>query len=59
MAEERVGDDTVVIAGGGPVGLLLATVLAKYGLRSIILERNETTTRFVQSTMNLWRLMKR
>jgi 2-polyprenyl-6-methoxyphenol hydroxylase-like FAD-dependent oxidoreductase len=35
----------VVIAGGGPVGMTLAYVLAHYGVRSILLERNETTTR--------------
>jgi ribulose 1,5-bisphosphate synthetase/thiazole synthase len=42
---ERLDQDTVVIAGGGPVGLILATVLAKYGVKSVILERNESTTK--------------
>ncbi|KAH7110715.1 FAD-binding domain-containing protein [Dactylonectria macrodidyma] len=37
--------NVVLIAGGGPVGLLAATVLAHYGVRSVILERNESTTR--------------
>lgn len=37
--------EQVVIAGGGPVGLLLATVLAYYGVKSVLFERNETTTR--------------
>jgi 2-polyprenyl-6-methoxyphenol hydroxylase-like FAD-dependent oxidoreductase len=35
----------VLIAGGGPVGMTLAFVLAHYGVRSVLLERNETTTR--------------
>jgi 2-polyprenyl-6-methoxyphenol hydroxylase-like FAD-dependent oxidoreductase len=35
----------VLIAGGGPVGMTLALVLAQYGVRSILVERNETTTR--------------
>lgn len=43
--EERLEDGTVLIAGGGPVGLVLATTLASFGVRSVLLERNETTTR--------------
>ncbi len=35
----------VLIAGGGPVGMTLAHVLAHYGVRSILIERNATTTR--------------
>jgi 2-polyprenyl-6-methoxyphenol hydroxylase-like FAD-dependent oxidoreductase len=35
----------VLIAGGGPVGMTLAHVLAHFGVRSILVERNETTTR--------------
>jgi 2-polyprenyl-6-methoxyphenol hydroxylase-like FAD-dependent oxidoreductase len=35
---------SVLIAGGGPVGMTLAHVLAHYGVRSILAERNETTT---------------
>lgn len=34
----------VVIVGGGPVGQTLALTLAGYGVRSILLERNATTT---------------
>lgn len=34
----------VLIAGGGPVGMTLAYVLASYGVRSILVERNLTTT---------------
>lgn len=44
--EERLNKGTVLIAGGGPVGLVLATTLASYGVRSVVLERNETTTRY-------------
>jgi hypothetical protein len=42
---ERVAENCVLIAGAGPVGLLLSVVLASYGVRSILLERNTTTTR--------------
>ena len=35
---------TVLIAGGGPVGLTLARVLSFYGTRSILFERSKTTT---------------
>jgi 2-polyprenyl-6-methoxyphenol hydroxylase-like FAD-dependent oxidoreductase len=35
----------VLIAGGGPVGLMLATVLGSYGIKTILVERNLTTTR--------------
>jgi len=42
---ETLSDDTVLIIGGGPVGLLLATVLAFYGVKSLLLERNKSTTK--------------
>lgn len=35
----------VLIAGGGPVGMTLALNLARYGVRSLLVERNPTTTR--------------
>ncbi|MCO6418857.1 FAD-dependent monooxygenase [Siccirubricoccus sp. KC 17139] len=35
----------VVIAGGGPVGMTLARVLARFGIRCLLAERNPTTTR--------------
>lgn len=35
----------VLIAGGGPVGLMLATVLGRYGIKTMLVERNQTTTR--------------
>jgi 2-polyprenyl-6-methoxyphenol hydroxylase-like FAD-dependent oxidoreductase len=34
----------VLIVGGGPVGLTLARVLANFGVRSLLVERNSTTT---------------
>lgn len=38
-------DTPVFIAGGGPVGMMLALELAHHGVRSILVERNPTTTR--------------
>lgn len=37
-------DVPVLIAGGGPVGMTLALELARYGVRSILVERNPVTT---------------
>ncbi len=37
-------DTNVLIVGGGPVGMTLACVLAEYGVRSILVERNPSTT---------------
>lgn len=34
----------VLIAGGGPVGMTLALELARRGIRSMVVERNESTT---------------
>ncbi|MFM0114733.1 FAD-dependent monooxygenase [Paraburkholderia nemoris] len=34
----------VLVAGGGPVGMTLALILAKRGIRCTLVERNETTT---------------
>lgn len=44
---EVLPQGTVFIAGGGPVGLTLATVLAFYGVKSVVTERNQTTTKSV------------
>ena len=38
-------DAPVVIAGGGPVGLSLALALARYGVRSIVVEPLEEPVR--------------
>lgn len=35
----------VLISGGGPVGLMLATVLGRFGIRAMLVERNAATTR--------------
>jgi 2-polyprenyl-6-methoxyphenol hydroxylase-like FAD-dependent oxidoreductase len=35
----------VLIAGGGPVGLMLAIVLGRFGVRVVVVERNADTTR--------------
>jgi len=35
----------VIIAGGGPVGMTLARDLARRGIRTLLVERNPTTTR--------------
>ena len=35
----------VLIAGGGPVGLMLATVLGRFGIKVMLVERNSATTR--------------
>src|SRR5258708_9008846 len=39
-------DTPVVVAGGGPTGLVLASVLSEYGIKCILVERNTHTTRF-------------
>jgi len=51
-------DAPVVIAGGGPVGLTLARVLAQRGVRSILLERNATTTRHPKMDITNGRTME-
>lgn len=38
-------DTQVLIAGGGPVGLMTALELNKQGVKAILIERNPTTTR--------------
>ncbi|KAJ9634880.1 hypothetical protein H2204_006114 [Knufia peltigerae] len=55
---EILPQGTVLIAGGGPVGLTLATVLAFYGVRSVVLERNETTTRWPKMDLTNIRSME-
>src|ERR1700736_659403 len=39
-------DTPVLVAGGGPTGLVLASVLSGYGINCVLVERNTHTTRF-------------
>jgi 2-polyprenyl-6-methoxyphenol hydroxylase-like FAD-dependent oxidoreductase len=48
----------VLIAGGGPVGMTLALNLARYGVRSILVERNLTTTRHPKMDLTNGRSME-
>jgi FAD-dependent monooxygenase len=56
--EEVLPTNTVLIAGGGPVGLLLATVLSHHGVRSVLLERNEVTTKWPKMDLTNARSME-
>jgi 2-polyprenyl-6-methoxyphenol hydroxylase-like FAD-dependent oxidoreductase len=51
MATEKLPEGNALSAGGGLVGFLLATVLSHHGVPSVLLERNETTTK--RSNKNL------
>lgn len=48
----------VLIAGGGPVGMTLALNLARYGIRSRLVERNPTTTRHPKMDLTNGRSME-
>ncbi len=48
----------VLIAGGGPVGMTLALHLAHYGVRSTLVERNQTTTRHPKMDLTNGRSME-
>ncbi|KAK5199659.1 hypothetical protein LTR92_000200 [Exophiala xenobiotica] len=48
----------VLIAGGGPVGLILARVLSYYGVKSILFERNKTTTSWPKMDLTNGRSME-
>jgi len=49
MPVEALPDDHVLIVGAGPVGLVLALVLARHGIPSVLLERSTSVTRYVLS----------
>ena len=49
---------TVLIAGGGPVGLILSRVLSYYGVRSVLFERNKTTTSWPKMDLTNGRSME-
>lgn len=42
--EHSFPDDVIVIVGGGPVGLILARILSTHGVKSVLFERNASTT---------------
>ncbi|MET0545825.1 MAG: FAD-dependent monooxygenase [Caulobacterales bacterium] len=48
----------VLISGGGPVGMTLALELARYGVRSVLVERNPTTTRHPKMDLTNGRSME-
>lgn len=51
-------DVPVLIAGAGPVGMTLALNLARYGIRSMLVERNPTTTRHPKMDLTNGRSME-
>jgi 2-polyprenyl-6-methoxyphenol hydroxylase-like FAD-dependent oxidoreductase len=51
-------DIPVLIAGGGPVGMTLALNLARYGVRSVLVERNRTTTKHPKMDLTNGRSME-
>ncbi|SCO84288.1 related to phenol 2-monooxygenase [Fusarium oxysporum] len=53
-----VPQGTVLIAGGGPVGLLLAKVLSFYDVKSILFERNKSTTKWPKMDLTNVRSME-
>ncbi|KAL4809100.1 putative monooxygenase [Aspergillus unguis] len=55
---ETLPNDHVLIAGGGPVGLVLALVLARQGVPSVLIERSITPTRFPKMDLTLARSME-
>lgn len=48
----------VLIAGGGPIGLLLARVLSFHGIKSVLFERNKTTTKWPKMDLTNGRSME-
>lgn len=48
----------VLVVGGGPVGMTLALNLARYGVRSILVERNPVTTRHPKMDLTNGRSME-
>ena len=46
MSSQQALDAPVVIAGAGPIGMVLALELSHQGVRSIVVERRQSTTTF-------------
>lgn len=57
-AVQLLAPGTVLIAGGGPVGLILAKLLSFYGVKSILFERNATTTAWPKMDLTNTRSME-
>lgn len=53
-----MSDAPVLIVGGGPVGMTLALALASHGTRSILVERNASTTRHPKMDLTNGRSME-
>eukprot|EP00439_Symbiodinium_sp_Y106_P088560 s1_g1096.t1 len=51
-------ESPVLIAGGGPVGMMLARELSHRGIASVVVERNETTTRHPKMDITNGRTME-
>lgn len=49
---------TVLIAGAGPVGLILTRVLSHFGVRSAVFERNKSTTKWPKMDLTNARSME-
>jgi len=54
----EIAETPVLIAGGGPVGMTLALNLARYAIRSVLLERNPETTRHPKMDLTNGRSME-
>ncbi|KIW78347.1 hypothetical protein Z517_08182 [Fonsecaea pedrosoi CBS 271.37] len=55
---ETLPKGTVLVAGGGPVGLLVAKVLSHYGIKSVLFERNTSTTKWPKMDLTNSRSME-
>ncbi|KAH6955737.1 putative monooxygenase, partial [Ilyonectria sp. MPI-CAGE-AT-0026] len=51
-------DDTVIISGGGPIGMVTALILAAQNVKSIVLEKNFNTTKWPKMDLTNVRSME-
>lgn len=56
--EEVLPSHTILVVGGGPIGLLLATILSHHGIQTVLLERNNTTTQWPKMDLTNARSME-